>query len=123
MLASSLTISETAASQLHAYLERSGTPNAALRLLVAPGGCSGLQYGMALDESIAPDDAVSEHSGVRLVVDAQALPFVQGAEIDYVDGLMGAGFTVRNPNVTHSCSCGHSFATGDGEESPDSCCH
>ena len=123
MLAPALTISDIAASRLKEYLAAQGTPSAALRLLVAPGGCSGLQYGMALDESVSDSDAVTEHAGVKVVVDADALPYIQGAEIDYVDGLMGAGFTVRNPNVTHSCSCGHSFSTGADDESPSPCGH
>jgi iron-sulfur cluster assembly protein len=97
--------------------------NTALRLLVAQGGCSGYQYGMALDSHIDPSDSITEFEGVKVVIDPTALPHVQGSEIDYVSSLMGAGFTVHNPNVTHSCSCGHSFDTGDGEGSAAPCSH
>lgn len=80
----------------------------ALRVAVRGGGCSGFQYALALD---APkdDDHVFEHSGVSVVVDKVSMQFVFGSEVDYVDGLQGAGFTVNNPNVVAACGCGSSF--------------
>ena len=82
----------------------------ALRVAVKGGGCSGFQYALALD---APkdDDHVFEHKGVAVIVDKLSMQFVFGSEVDYVDGLQGAGFTVNNPNVVAACGCGQSFRT------------
>jgi iron-sulfur cluster assembly accessory protein len=97
--------------------------NLALRVYVSGGGCSGLQYGMALDEPME-DDTVVAYDGIRVVIDADSLAFVHGAEIDYVDSLMGAGFTVNNPNAVSSCGCGHSFRTAEEGGSAQGCsCH
>jgi iron-sulfur cluster assembly accessory protein len=80
----------------------------ALRVAVRGGGCSGFQYALALDQPKA-DDHVFEHEGVSVVVDKVSMQFVFGSEVDYVDGLQGAGFTVNNPNVVAACGCGSSF--------------
>jgi iron-sulfur cluster assembly protein len=80
----------------------------ALRVAVRGGGCSGFQYALALDQPKA-DDHVFEHQGVSVVVDKVSMQFVFGSEVDYVDGLQGAGFTVNNPNVVAACGCGSSF--------------
>ena len=80
----------------------------ALRVAVKGGGCSGFQYALALDAPKA-DDHVFEHNGVSVVVDKVSMQFVFGSEVDYVDGLQGAGFTVNNPNVVAACGCGSSF--------------
>ena len=72
------------------------------------GGCSGFQYALALDKAKA-DDHVFEHNGVAVVVDKVSMQFVFGSEVDYVDGLQGAGFVVNNPNVVAACGCGSSF--------------
>jgi iron-sulfur cluster assembly protein len=80
----------------------------ALRVAVRGGGCSGFQYALALDQRKA-EDHVFEHQGVAVVVDKVSMQFVFGSEVDYVDGLQGAGFTVNNPNVVAACGCGSSF--------------
>jgi iron-sulfur cluster assembly protein len=80
----------------------------ALRIAVRGGGCSGFQYALALDQA-KDDDHVFEHNGVSVVVDKVSMQFVFGSEVDYVDGLQGAGFTVNNPNVVAACGCGSSF--------------
>jgi iron-sulfur cluster assembly accessory protein len=80
----------------------------ALRVAVRGGGCSGFQYALALDAA-KDDDHVFEHNGVSVVVDKVSMQFVFGSEVDYVDGLQGAGFTVNNPNVVAACGCGSSF--------------
>ena len=86
-------------------------PNAALRLGVRPGGCSGFQYEMYFDTQVDElADFVKDYDGVKIVVDRASSELVQGAEIDYVDGLQGAGFKINNPNVTRSCGCGQSFS-------------
>ena len=76
------------------------------------GGCSGFQYALALDKR-KEDDHVFKHQGVSVVVDKVSMQFVFGSEVDYVDGLQGAGFTVNNPNVVAACGCGSSFQVKD----------
>lgn len=80
----------------------------ALRVSVRGGGCSGFQYSLALDQA-KEDDHVFKHEGIAVVVDKVSMQFVFGSEVDYVDGLQGAGFTVNNPNVVAACGCGSSF--------------
>ena len=84
----------------------------ALRVAVRGGGCSGFQYALALDAA-KDDDHVFNHNGVAVVVDKVSMQFVFGSEVDYVDGLQGAGFTVNNPNVVAACGCGSSFQVKD----------
>src|SRR5205814_9780725 len=120
-----VTLTGGALSQLKSLLEKEANPEVALRVFVSGGGCSGLQYGMAFDDNVRPGDEVVEQDGVRILVDDFSAPYIRGSEIDYVDSLMGAGFTVHNPNAVHSCSCGHSFDTGDdaGEAKACGCGH
>jgi iron-sulfur cluster assembly protein len=118
---STITLTETAVTKLRTLLAEENNPQLALRLFVTGGGCSGLQYGMAFDDSLRPADQVIDVDGVRVVVDEYTIPHVQGSEIDYVDSLMGAGFTVHNPNAVHSCSCGHSFDTGEDAGQAKAC--
>jgi len=88
---------------------------AGLRVGVRGGGCSGFQYALAFDEQ-RDGDSVFEDKGIRLLVDNQSLPYVQGSTIDFVDGLQGAGFQVDNPNVIAACGCGSSFRVAEEEE-------
>lgn len=108
-----ISMTPEAVSQLKDFLADQGTPDHALRVFVAPGGCSGLQYGMTIDESADEGDEVIETSGVKVLVDNFSAMYLQGSEIDFVNSLMGGGFTVRNPNAVAGCACGHSFDTGD----------
>ena len=94
----------------------------ALRVYVSGGGCSGLQYGMALDENFEADDHVFESKGVKCVVDAMSLRYIAGSTVDYVTTGMGGGFKVENPNATGGCGCGSSFSTEDGAESSGGGC-
>lgn len=116
-----LSISTDAVTQLKTFLDEQGTPEGGLRVFVAPGGCSGLQYGMTIDEASEEGDEVIETEGVRLMVDNFSAMYLEGAEIDYVNSLMGGGFTVRNPNAVASCACGHSFDTGGNAETSQGC--
>lgn len=116
-----VTITDTAVEELRRVLVKKGNPDLALRVFVSPGGCSGLSYGMAFEDSPADDDLVVEKDGVKLVVDEVSLMYIEGSEIDYIDQLMGGGFTVYNPNAVKSCSCGHSFDTGHNAETARSC--
>ena len=117
-------LTPVAGAKVRELLETEGNPDLALRVYVAGGGCSGLQYGMALDDSMLEGDTLIETDGIRVLVDAESLGFIMGAEIDYVDSLMGAGFQVNNPNAVSSCGCGHSFKTADDAGSASACgCH
>ena len=89
----------------------------ALRVAVRGGGCSGFQYALAFD-SKSEDDHVFEHRGVSVIVDKASMQFVFGSEVDYVEGLTGAGFQVNNPNVVAACACGSSFQVKDEAEEP-----
>ena len=121
MSISMITITPEAAKQLKGFIADQGTPEAGLRVFVAPGGCSGLQYGMTIEETAEEGDEIIEADGVRLLVDNFSAMYLQGAEVDYVDALMGGGFTVHNPNAVASCACGHSFNAGANEETAHGC--
>ncbi|AWN24366.1 iron-sulfur cluster assembly accessory protein [Deinococcus irradiatisoli] len=108
-------ISEAGAQRALSVIGSSGKENAGVRLFIKSGGCSGYQYGMAIDDRELEGDTVLFDRGVKLIVDRMSLPLVQGAEIDYIENMMGGGFTVNNPNATSACGCGHSFRT-DGAE-------
>jgi len=118
-----LTITPEAAEKVHTLVAADDRPDLALRLFITSGGCSGFNYGMAMDDEIREDDSLSESNGVRIVVDADSMPYVDGAEIHYVDGLMGAGFVVNNPNAVSSCGCGQSFQTASQKGQRRSCSH
>lgn len=117
----SITITDEAVDQLRDFLVEQGTPQHALRVFVAPGGCSGLQYGMSIEEMSDEGDTIVEMKGVKLLVDEFSAMYIDGAEIDFVNSLMGGGFTVRNPNAVASCACGHSFDTGLNEGTAQGC--
>lgn len=108
-LASSITLSDRAARRIARILakEAGGT---ALRISVSGGGCSGFQYGFDFDTARKDDDLVLEKDGATVLIDSVSLPFMDGAEIDYVDDLIGQSFQIRNPLASSSCGCGTSFA-------------
>ena len=116
-----ITMTPEAVSQLKQFLADQGTPTHGLRVYVAPGGCSGLQYGMTVDEAPDEGDEIIETEGVRVMVDNFSAEYLRDAEIDYVNSLMGGGFTVRNPNAVASCACGHSFDTGGNAPTTNGC--
>ena len=105
-----ITLSDTASSKVKELLAAEGNDELALRVAVRPGGCSGFSYEMFFDTDIAADDLTSEAAGVRVVVDPASAQLLQGASLDYKDGLQGAGFAINNPNATRSCGCGQSFS-------------
>ena len=108
-----ITLSERAVVELRGLIEQEAK-DAALRVWVAGGGCSGLSYGMALDDSPPEElDSVFEQDGIRLIVDPLSLNYMDGATVDYVDESLGGGFKNENPNATSSCGCGSSFK-GEG---------
>ena len=109
-----ISITESASEKVKELLANEGREGQALRVFVKGMSCSGPAYGMALDDSTRPDDAIAEQFGVKIVVDSQSAPYVEGAEIDYVERLMDRGFTITNPNTASAggggcgggCSCG-----------------
>jgi iron-sulfur cluster assembly protein len=104
-------LTETAASMIQNLLVQKNVPNHGLRVFVSGGGCSGMQYGMALEAEARPYDHVIERDGVKVFVDPTSMMYLSGAAIDYEDNLMGGGFRIDNPNAVSSCGCGHSFKT------------
>jgi iron-sulfur cluster assembly protein len=116
-----ISISDEAVAQLETFLEDQGTKGYALRVFVAPGGCSGLQYGMSVEDEVEDGDTVIDMKGVRLLVDEFSAMYLGGSEIDYVNSLMGGGFTVRNPNAVAGCACGHSFDAGGNDATAQGC--
>lgn len=110
-----ITLSERAACELKELITSQSKPNAALRVWVAGGGCSGLSYGMALDDGEPEDgDQVFEDNGLKIFVDGLSLQYMSGSTVDYVEDMMGGGFKIENPNASSSCGCGNSFSTEDG---------
>ena len=114
--AKGVALTDSGAEKVREFLTSQGlNETAGLRVGVRGGGCSGFQYQLAFDEQ-RDGDAIFEHSGLRLLVDNQSLPYVDGSTIDYVDSLQGAGFQVNNPNVVAACGCGSSFRVAEDEE-------
>lgn len=107
-----ITVSDSAATKAKAVLEQRGRPGGALRLFVAGGGCSGPQFGMALAEQAESDDTELEFGGVRFLVDSESAPFLDGAEVDYVEDVIRSGFTIFNPNVQSGGGCGGGCSCG-----------
>ena len=115
-----VSMTPAAAGKVRDLLKQENDPTLALRIFVAGGGCSGLQYGMTLDEEQDGDTVISQ-GDFNVLVDEMSLGYISGSEVDYVDSLMGAGFTVNNPNAVSSCGCGHSFKTASGGGDARSC--
>ena len=108
---SAIILTPAAASKLSTLLQERDDPNCGLRLFISGGGCSGMQYGMAFETEVREYDEVFESKGVKLIVDPNSLMYLAGAQVDYVDNLMGGGFAINNPNAVSTCGCGHSFRT------------
>ena len=105
-----VTLSESAARRIAQLRKQENTQQSFLRLAVSGGGCSGFQYGFTFDDTRQDEDLVFARDGVELVIDETSLEFVKGAEIDFVEDMMGAYFQVKNPNAASSCGCGNSFS-------------
>ncbi|MGH2581691.1 MAG: iron-sulfur cluster insertion protein ErpA [Anaerolineales bacterium] len=121
-----LSLTPAAAEAVRGLLKDRQLEGHALRVFVAGGGCSGYQYGMALEGNPRESDLVLEQHGVRVVVDEVSMNYLRGANIDYVNDVMASGFKIDNPNASSSCGCGHSFRT-DGQDAPhhahsEGCC-
>jgi iron-sulfur cluster assembly protein len=118
-----VSLSDAAASKLRELTKEETNPDIGLRVYVYSGGCSGFRYGMMLEDAPTAEDRILEANGVKVYVDGKSVDLLQGSEIDYVDTLMGAGFTVNNPNAVAACGCGSSFRTADDSGTARSCAH
>jgi iron-sulfur cluster assembly protein len=106
-----LNVTESAATEIRKFMAgEEGLPETSgLRVRVVPGGCSGFQYSLNIEEQSREGDFIIDEKGVRMFVDMFSAQYLNGVEIDYVSGVMGSGFTFKNPNATGSCGCGTSF--------------
>ena len=118
-----VTLSDAAVAKLGELTKDEADPNVGLRVYVYSGGCSGYRYGMMLEDQPAEEDIKVQSKGINVYVDPQSTQLLQGSEIDYVDTLMGAGFTVNNPNAVSGCGCGSSFRTEESAGAPGACGH
>jgi iron-sulfur cluster assembly protein len=107
-----ITVTPAAAEKLSGIMTQKGMIDThALRVFVKGGGCGGMQYGMTFDNDMREGDEVYEQHGLRVVIDPTSLFYIEGANIDYIDNLMGGGFHIDNPQAVSSCGCGSSFRT------------
>ena len=118
-----VSLSNAAAAKLAELTKDETSAEIGLRVYVYSGGCSGYRYGMMLEDQPTADDSILHANGVRVYIDQNSIPLIQGSEIDYVDTLMGAGFTVNNPNAVSGCGCGSSFRTEADAGTARSCAH
>lgn len=108
-------LTPAAADAVQDLLAKRELGDMALRVFVSGGGCSGFQYGMALEDNIRDTDIVTEQHGVKLVIDEISINYLNGAKVDYVDEVMGSGFKIENPNAVSTCGCGSSFKTSEDQ--------
>jgi iron-sulfur cluster assembly protein len=104
-------LTDEAKKMVRDLLAQKNVPDHGLRIFVSGGGCSGMQYGMALDSDAGENDHVINSEGVKVFVDPISMMYLSGSVVDYEDNLMGGGFRIDNPNAVSSCGCGHSFKT------------
>jgi iron-sulfur cluster assembly protein/iron-sulfur cluster insertion protein len=105
-----ITLTDTATSKVKELITQEGEEGLMLRVAVRPGGCSGFSYEMFFDSEREDDDLTVDYSGVTVVVDPSSAQLLDGASLDFKDGLQGAGFAINNPNAQRTCGCGQSFS-------------
>jgi iron-sulfur cluster assembly protein len=110
-----VTLTQPAANAVRGVMNQKNLSGYALRLFISGGGCSGYQYGLALDSNIRSEDVVTEVDGIKLIVDEVSIKYLQGATVDYIEGMTSSGFKIINPNAVSSCSCGQSFNSSESE--------
>jgi len=115
-----VTFTQPAADAVRDVIAKKNLQGYALRLFVSGGGCSGFQYGLALDNNFRSEDLVIETNGIRLVIDEVSIKYLQGVTVDYVEGMTTSGFKIINPNAASSCGCGQSFGSSE-DCSSDGC--
>lgn len=105
-----ITLTESAQQAIRRFITGAETPVAGLRVMVTGGGCSGMQYGMRLEEQAGETDQVVQYDDIAVLVDPESAPMLEGVTVDFVDSMEGSGFKFENPNAAHSCGCGKSFS-------------
>jgi iron-sulfur cluster assembly protein/iron-sulfur cluster insertion protein len=105
-----ITLTDSASSKVKELIAQEGEDGLMLRVAVRPGGCSGFSYEMYFDTEREADDLTADYEGVTVVVDPSSAQLLDGASLDYKDGLQGAGFSINNPNAQRTCGCGQSFS-------------
>ncbi len=119
-----ITLTPAAVEAVRDLLQKRNLEGYALRVFVSGGGCSGFQYGMALEGNIREQDLCADFDGVKVVVDEISINYLRGATVDYVESVMGSGFKIENPNAIASCGCGSSFRTKESSAGEGGCnCH
>jgi iron-sulfur cluster assembly protein len=105
-----LSLTPDAVTKVQGFIQEHGaTDGSGLRVAVLPGGCSGFQYGLNIEDAPESDDEIWDQGGIKIFVDPFSAQYLEGVEIDYVTSMMGSGFTFRNPNAAGGCGCGSSF--------------
>jgi iron-sulfur cluster assembly accessory protein len=120
-LTTSITLTQMAANAVREVMAQKNLQGYALRLYVTGGGCSGYQYGLALDNRTRDEDAVFDTDGIKLLVDEVSIKYLNGASVDYVEGEDVSGFRIINPNPLASCNCSQNAATGEENNSCSGC--
>ena len=110
MITPMITLTDSAVEKLRDLLAEENNPDLKLRTFVQGGGCSGMQYGFTFDEIANEDDWEEDHQGVKILIDSMSATYLDGARIDYKEDLMGASFSIDNPNAQTTCGCGSSFS-------------
>lgn len=110
MTDAAMVLSDKAADKVRKLRESEGNPDLMLRVYITGGGCSGFSYGFTFDEALKEGDTRFENGDVVMLVDPMSYQYLVGSEVDYVEGLNGSQFLVRNPNATATCGCGSSFS-------------
>ena len=105
-----VSITSSASSKVASLIAKEGNSELKLRVFVTGGGCNGFSYGFTFDEDINSDDAIISNGYISVLIDSMSYPYLVGSEIDYVEDLSGAQFSVRNPNASATCGCGNSFS-------------
>jgi iron-sulfur cluster assembly protein len=115
-----VTLTQPAADAVRDVMTNKNLQDYALRLFISGGGCSGYQYGLALDNNFRAEDIVVEMDGIKLVIDEVSIKYLQGATVDYVEGVTGSGFTIINPNAASTCGCSQTNTSSE-ENSANGC--
>lgn len=115
-------VTPAAAGAVQELMTKRNLTGYGLRIFISGGGCSGFQYGLALEDNVRENDMAYEVNGVKIVIDEVSINYLRGAQIDYVDELMGSGFKITNPNAQSTCGCGQSFRTSDDESASGGGC-
>ncbi len=114
-------LTEAASLHIKEMMKHNEEEGAFLRVGVKGGGCSGLSYGMGFEHEVNDKDHQFEQFGIKILVDQESAPILQGTKIDYKESMMGGGFTIENPNAIASCGCGSSFRTATAAGAPEEC--